>query len=940
MRLPGVEDMAGRLVGRDAELEALRSFLEDASGGPSALSIEGEPGIGKSALWLAAAEEAKARGLRALIARPAEAEGRVSYSALGDLLAEVFDEARSELQTPQARALGVALLVEDPGPSPPDRRAIALGLRGVVQTLARSGPVVVAIDDLQWLDAPSAAALGYALKRLGEEPVRVVVTVREEGHRPDRLSLERTLPQGRVRRLNLGPLSLGALHRILVDRLGTPVPRSTLLRINEACAGNPFYALELARELLQRGRPPSPGEPLPIPGDLDSLLRARVLRLRPGSRRALALAAALSDPRIPSLEATSDRPTRLLADLEEAVAAGVVEIDGERIRFTHPLLRSAITSWLLPARRREIHRRLAGVVADPEERARHLALAAQGPDHEVAAALDRGAGHAAARGAPEAAAELMELAVRLTPGERGEDLLRRWLEAADHHLAVGDFDRVRAICEGLLPQLPPGGARGEVLLRLGALPDDLGRSIVILERAVRECGDDGDRGLRATLLLGAVRSVVGSVPEALAEGERALAMAERTGDPALLAPVLAEVALLRVWAGDPDPDLIRRARELRASSTGQVERFDPPYDDPDVASGLFAMYRDRPGEARVFLEGALARATDAGNEADRFSLLLHLTELECRAGDLIRADQHAAELMALSEQIGLEYQGGASLYPKAMVDAYLGRVEEARAAAERGAKLSEAIGDEIFRIQNEFVQGFLDLSLGDLAGADRHLRPLPERLAELGWGEPSVSPVLPNAAEVAIGLGELDRADRLTRQLEERGRALDSGWARATGARCRGLLLAARGDLAGALEVLEGALAEHGGMPVPLELGRTLLAKGRVERRAKRWRAARGSLGRAAEVFEGMGARLWTEQARQELGRVGGRPLAPLELTETERRVAELIAGGLTTGEAAERLFLTPKAVEANLTKVYRKLGVGSRAELGARMASERPAAR
>jgi hypothetical protein len=259
----------------------------------------------------------------------------------------------------------------------------------------------------------------------------------------------------------------------------------------------------------------------------------------------------------------------------------------------------------------------------------------------------------------------MELAVRLTPGERGEDLLRRWLEAADHHLAVGDFDRVRAICEGLLPQLPPGGARGEVLLRLGALPDDLGRSIVILERAVRECGDDGDRGLRATLLLGAVRSVVGSVPEALAEGERALAMAERTGDPALLAPVLAEVALLRVFAGDPEPDLLRRALELRASSTEPVERFDLPYDDPDVASGLFAMYRDRPGEARVLLEGALARATDEGNEVVRQPLLLHLTELECRAGDLARADQHAAELMVLSEQIGLEYQGGASLYPKA-----------------------------------------------------------------------------------------------------------------------------------------------------------------------------------------------------------------------------------------------------------------------------------
>lgn len=806
--------------------------------------------------------------------------------------------------------------------------------------MSRSARVVVAIDDLHWLDASSAAALGYALKRLGEEPVHALFTMREErDRRVNRLVQGETLPEGRARSLHLGPLSLGALHRILVDRLGARIPRSILLRIHKASAGNPLYAVEMVRELLRTGRQPLPGEPLPIPGDLSSLLRARLARLGAGPRRILSIAAALSEPRIGSLIAASDRPHRVLGDLEKALAAGVVEIDGDRIRFTHPLIGSAIASSIVPARRQEIHRRLAGLVADPEERARHLALGAEGPEEEAAAALDRGADHAAARGAPEAAAELMELAIRLTPAERGDDILRRRLEAAGHYYAAGDLDRVRGICEGLLGELTSGPSRGEVLLQLGRLGDDIGRSIEILERAVPDCEGDAELGVRATLRLGVSYLIAGSVPRALAEAERALALAESTGDLALLAPVLAEVALYRVWAGRPDPDLLRRAMELKASSEGSMKRFTPPYDDPDVTAGLLAMYRDRPDEARALLEGAMARASDAGNEVDRNALLLHLTELECRAGDLARADQLGAELMALSEQIGLEYQGGASLYPRAMVDTYLGRAGEAREAAGRGAKLSEAIGDEIFRIQNEVVLGILELSLGDFGAADRHLRPLPERLAGLGWGEPSIFPALPNAAEVAIALGELDRAEGLTEQLEERGRVLVSGWAMATGARCRGLLLAARGHPAASLEALEEALAQHERIPVPVELGRTFLARGRVERRAKRWGAARRSLERALVIFEQVGTPLWAEQSRRELNRVGGRPPAPFKLTETEHRVAELIAGGLTTREAADRLFLTPKAVEANLAKVYRKLGLSSRAELGARMAVEQGAA-
>jgi DNA-binding CsgD family transcriptional regulator len=230
------------------------------------------------------------------------------------------------------------------------------------------------------------------------------------------------------------------------------------------------------------------------------------------------------------------------------------------------------------------------------------------------------------------------------------------------------------------------------------------------------------------------------------------------------------------------------------------------------------------------------------------------------------------------------------------------------------------------------VLGFLELSVGDPAAADRILRPLAARLASFGWREPSVYGELPNAIEALVELGELGEARRLLAELQDRLTRIESPWGEASAGRSEGLILAADGDLAPAVAALERALTVHDRLPQPFDRGRTLLALGAVQRRTKKRGAARQTLQQALAVFEELGAVLWAEKARSELARVGGRKPAGDELTPTERRIAELVARGRTNKEVAAQLFVTPRTVEGHLTRIYEKLGVRSRAELAHRL--------
>jgi len=239
--------MAVEVVGRDEELSALSAVLDRraAGDGPIAIALEGEAGIGKSTLWRAAVEDARARGLRVLSTRAAESERSLAYTGLGDLLDGVLAEVLPGLTLPRRRALEVALLVEDAAGRRVDQRALGVAVRSALELLAAE-PLVIAIDDLQWLDATSASALGFALRRLPEANVLLLWT-RRLGEPEQSPAVEDALDGDRVERIRVGPLSVGAIQQILHDRLAHPATRPTLLRLHEVSAGNPFYALELAR---------------------------------------------------------------------------------------------------------------------------------------------------------------------------------------------------------------------------------------------------------------------------------------------------------------------------------------------------------------------------------------------------------------------------------------------------------------------------------------------------------------------------------------------------------------------------------------------------------------------------------------------------------------------------------------------------------------------
>jgi DNA-binding CsgD family transcriptional regulator len=228
--------------------------------------------------------------------------------------------------------------------------------------------------------------------------------------------------------------------------------------------------------------------------------------------------------------------------------------------------------------------------------------------------------------------------------------------------------------------------------------------------------------------------------------------------------------------------------------------------------------------------------------------------------------------------------------------------------------------------------GFLASSQGDAEGTNAHLGPLVEAMRGAGADEPAVMWWLADELEALVALGQTDRAVELTGWLEDRSHSINRPTGLAVAARSRGLIRAAQGDSAAANEDFEQALGQHARRPCEYELARTLLAKGRVERRAKKWGRARDSLGQARSLFEGIGATLWAERAGEELGRIGGRGASSLDLSETERRVADLVASGMTNREVADALFMSPRTVQSMLSRIFRKLGVRSRSELAARM--------
>ena len=886
---------------------------------PGVAVLPGEAGIGKTTLWLAGVDAAADRGYRILLSRPSEAETRFSFAGLTDLLGSA-SEVVAGLPTIQRQALEAALLLGEPAIHI-DERAVAAAFLETLRRLSHDGPVCVAVDDVQWLDAASLAALRYALARLEGEAVAALVAVR--GDVPD--WLRRAVQEDRRRTVHVTGLSLGATHELLRARLDATFPRPMLTRLWETSGGNPFFALELATALQRRGGTLAPGDDLPIPSSLDELLSARLDGLGTAALEVARTVAALAEPNVTVLEgALGGRFDRALA---EALNAKILELDGEHVRFTHPLLGSAASKRQTPARRRSLHARLAGVVLSAEERARHLALSTAAPDGDVASVLEKAAHTALLRGAPPTAADLAEQALRLTPHSSPDDARRRLLVAADMHNRAGDSARATSLLERARAAATPGNDRATVVAQLAGVQPRPQDAVALYRQALLEA--EGDDTLQATihLRLAALMRWSEGIERGIEHGELAVRAAARVGDATLRCRALAAYGLMHFNAGRGIPTM-----EMEEALSLERSLAEWPLDDgPTAIFGWQLCFSADVDRARELFQEVLSVVRARNDPAREAEALWFLSLVECRAGNWDEAAAYTTESLDLWTQVGRmipPYE-----FPAAIIAAHRGRVGEARRRSQGAVARAESEGIGIGQSGHSWVLGFVELSLGDANAALVHLR-RSYKLRDAFMLDPAERLELGDLLEALIAVGELGEADEILAAWQERAAALDRAWALAILARCRALLLAARGDLEGAFANFDDALAQHDRSTDPFHRGRTLLALGRTQRRAKRRAAARTTLEEALAVFQRLGAPLWGEQARAELARIGGR-VPSRDLTEAESLIAGLVAEGRTNREVAAALFLTEHSVETALTRVYRKLGVRSRAELTRLLASK-----
>jgi DNA-binding CsgD family transcriptional regulator len=901
--------MASEIVGREQELASLHAFIGETEEGPGALVLEGEAGIGKSILWEAAVEHARSQELIVLSTRPAEAERALGYAALTDLLEPVMDDVLPRLLTPRRRALEIALLREEASGDPVDRRTLAVAVRDTLQLLGARSPTLLAVDDVQWLDPSSARALAFALRRLDGNPVRVLLARRvAEGVQES--ELERALGSGRVRELTVEGLSVGALHRLLRDRLQRPFARQTLLAIHERTAGNPFFALELARVLPENV---DPLEPLPVPETVDELLGARISALPAPTRDALALAAAAGTTSASLLERAG-----VSADaLDAAVAARVIEAKGGEIHFTHPLLASVVYQDL-GDERQGVHARVAQILEDPVHRARHVALSTATPDADVARSLDDASALASDRGAAAHAAELAQQALRLTPWDAKDERPRRALAAARAHLAAGEWTHARTIANDLLAETKRGPLRAETLLLLAEFEhDDL--AVPVLEEALRHVASRPRLEALVHIRLGWAERFRKGFVGGLERSRAALELADRLDDDVLRFRALMNLNRLGSMVGDTNTrEYATRARDI-ATAAGDTRLL---REANVLLHGTF-VDSDSIDARRATLEREY-REWHERDELFSADVLWELSWAEFWGERWAIAADYAARSREISMQYGVERNQ--DYIPSSWVAAHRGQLELAQQEAERALQLcEEQIG--FYPPILQAVPGLVALWRGDAATAAETLGNADRQARSLGWGFPDARPWTPDYAEALLELGRIDEAVTVIDRWEADALRLGRKRVLAHALRCRGLVAAARGAVDEALRLLEQAIAQHEVLADGFGRARAQLALGIVARRARKKRAAREAIEAALAGLEELGAATWAEKARGELGRIGGRRRAE-GLTAAERRVAVLVAEGRTNQEVAAALFLAERTVASHLTHIYAKLGVRSRTEL------------
>ncbi len=906
---------ASSLLGREEECRLIDELLARARAGRSAaLVIRGEPGIGKSTLLDYARERADDFAL--LEARGVEAEAELAFSTLHELLNPTL-ALLDRLPGPQAAALASAFALGPAAPS--DRFAVGAATLTLLATAAEERPLLALLDDAHWADTSSRDALFFAARRLRAESVALLVAAR----------MDAEFAAAGLKEQTLGPIAPSAARELIARERRSEVAASVAERLFSATGGNPLALIQVAAFLTEAqlaGREPLP-EPLP-PVDVEAAFLARMAKLPERSQRALLVAAASKTGAMDEVAAAARTLGLEAGDLTAAEDAALITFEAGRVRFEHPLLRSAVYHAAAPDARRAAHRALAEALAATDENERrfwHLAAAATTPDEEVAAGLARAGESAGRRSDHAAAAAAFEKAARLTP-ER-HDKGNRLLAAAEAAHLAGRYDFAAALLDeplaGIQDERRPDAVRlrGAIDVWRGRLPE--ARQLLVNEAAHIA---DRDPAVAATLLLDAVPPTMIALEfeAALEIALRARALAARANDEmeAVAASVLGAVLVI---AGSPN------------EGAPLLERVRPLIEGPmQAVPWLVRHFVWHVGYITLGWYGDAGRLLDASIGAARAAVapaLLPLAlglraEIGFRTGSWHAAYSDAAESALLAEETGQSTQLPQSLSVLARVEAGRGEEESCRRHSARALELVEQQGIDALRLHAGVAVGLLELGRGRSEQAIAELEPV-ARFAEERGVSPAVVPFRSDLIEAYIRAGRRAEAEQMLTRLERWGRESGDAWALAGCARCRGLLASDE-------EVdtwFREALHRHHETTTRFEYARSQLCYGERLRRARRLLHAREPLRSALIAFEDLGARPWAERARVELRAARDVPQARrapgLEtLTAQELQVARVVGQGVRNREAASALFLSPKTIDFHLRNIYRKLGLRSRSEL------------
>jgi len=886
----------GSLVGRDRETAVLAAFLDEQV--PGGLVVTGEPGLGKSALWEYAADLATERGAMVLRATPGEGEERYSFGVLHDLFRDTdLDDHR--LRGPVREALA-AVLLREAVTGPVDAQLVEAGVHDLLADLAADHQVVVCVDDAHWADPGSLQAVTFAARRLDRAPVQFLLT-RRAGF--GRTTLEASLARRELRQVEPRPLSVKETARLLRHDLSLTLSSRVLRLVDEQSRGNPLFVLEIGRALLQRGIPEA-GKPLGLPAEMADVLGLRVRDL-PDDQRTVLLAVALDG----QLSATDLVSLAGLEPVERAARERLVSLaEGGRARPWHPLLAAAARETATSVGQQDMHRRLAEIVSRPEHRVRHLALASAEPDEELAAALSESARLAGERGATETAIELAELALTRTP-DGSPTRTGRALDLGNRMAVVNETERLTDFLEAEIERIPHGPERGRALLMLlNGRWETVAHAQLLVDRAFAECGGDPlirGRALEArSFIAGGVS--VSNAAECLAWAEEAIELGAHEE---------------HEWR------LLGRARSWCLVRGGRPP--EPPEGEP-LWKRL--IWRGELAAAEQAVRERIGAAEEAGRFQESESYWERLFDVLERSGRVREAQAFLDALMDLdlsaNEATTLEVM-------RAVVTMRYGDIVAAREAASMAREHAERFGDVWNRLEADHALAVTALQSGEPEAAETRLRAVFDHVVTAGLLEPGTFPVAPDLVEALALQGRHDEAREVIAWLEQISADQDHPWGRAMSERSRVLvgLLDESVPSKDASIRITAVVDELTTLGLLHDAARAHLVIGSALRRQRQWGLARDHLASAKARFGELGAEGWSTTVRGELSRVGGRrPAVEGALTPTELEVARLASEGLANKTIARQLNVSISTVETHLTRAYEKLGVRSRARLGARL--------